>query len=116
MKIRLNKKPRKFTVGIKKITLKDFGKIYLNNDEQLTFLKEKSEYDIVKKSWGYYATPSVNKRLKKFNFRTFLTKNTTKLIFIMLVHKEKMREFKTYLKDEKIKIIKEITHGYHKHD
>ena len=58
----------------------------------------------------------MNKRLKKFNFRTFLTKNTKKLIFIMLVHKEKVREFKTYLKDEKIKIIKEITNGYHKHD
>ncbi len=116
MKIKLNKKPRKFKVGFKKITLKDFGKIYLNNDEQLTFSKNKSEYDIVKKNWGYYATPSVNKRLKKFHFRTFLTQNTNKLIFIMLVHKEKINGFKTYLKDEKIKIIKEITNGYYKHD
>lgn len=112
MKIKLNKKIRKFKVGIKKTILKDIGQIYLNNNEQLTFLKKKSEYDIVKKSWGYYATPSVNKRLKKFNFRTFLTQNTNKFVFVMLVHKEKINEFKTYLKGDKIKIIKEITNGY----
>jgi len=112
MKIKINKKARKFTVGIKKTTLKNFGKIYLNNNEQITFIKKKSEFDIVKKNWGYYATPSVNKRLKKFNFRTFLTKNSFKSIFIMIVHKEKIKEFKKYLNEDKIKIIKEITDGY----
>ena len=30
----------------------------------------------------------------------------------MIVHKKKMKEFKKYLKDDKIKIIKEITNGY----
>ena len=86
MKIKLNKKVRKFKVGIKETTLKDFGKIYLNNNEQLTFIKKKSEFDIVKKNWGYYATPSINKRLKRFNFRTFLTQNSHKFIFVMIVH------------------------------
>ena len=28
------------------------------------------EYDFVKKNWGYYATPSINSRLKIFNFNT----------------------------------------------
>ena len=50
----------------------------------------------------------MNKRLKKFHFRTFLTQNTNKLIFIMLVHKEKINGFKTYLKDEKKKLLKKL--------
>ena len=68
MKIKINKKVRKFKVGLSKIILKDLGKIYLNKNEQVTFVRKKSEFDIVKKNWGYYATPSVNKRLKKFKF------------------------------------------------
>ena len=65
-----NKKnpPRKFKVGIKKeITIKDCGTIELQNDEQVTFLTGKSaEYDVARKSWGFYATPSINGRLKNF--------------------------------------------------
>ena len=112
MKLKINKKSRKFKVGIKKTILKDMGKVYLNNNEQLTFINKKSEFDFVKKNWGYYATPSINKRLKNFNFRTFLTQNSLKNIFIMTVHKEKIKEFKKYIKEKKIKIIKELTNGY----
>ncbi len=112
MKIKKNKIARKFKVGITKITLKDLGKIYLNKNEQVTFIRKKSEFDIVKKSWGYYATPSINKRLKKFNFRTFITKNSQKSVYVMIVHKDKFKDFKKYLKGEKIKILKEITEGY----
>jgi len=111
MKIKINKKPRKFTVGLKSTILKDLGKIYLNNNEQLTFVKKKSQYDLVKKDWGYYATPSVNKRLKNFKFRTFITENSFKSIYIMIVHKEKIKNFRKYLRADKIKIIKEITNG-----
>ena len=111
MKIKINKKPRKFTVGHNNTILKDLGKIYLNNNEQLTFIKKKSQYDLVKKDWGYYATPSVNKRLKNFKFRTFITENSFKSIYIMIVHKEKIKNFRKYLRADKIKIIKEITNG-----
>lgn len=112
MKLKINKKPRKFKVGIKKTIIKNLGKVYLNNNEQLTFINKKSEFDFVRKNWGYYATPSINKRLKNFNFKTFLTQNYLKHIFIMTVHKEKIKEFKKYLKEDKIKIIKELTNGY----
>ena len=30
----------------------------------------------------------------------------------MIVHKDKLIDFKRYLKDEKVKIVKEITDGY----
>ena len=63
------RKNRKFTVGLSKIKLKDCGSIYLKKNNQVTFRYKKSEYDVCKKDWGYYATPSINGRLKKFNFR-----------------------------------------------
>lgn len=91
------------------IKIKDIGDIFLRNNEQLTFRNGKSEYDVAKKNWGYYATPSINNRLKKFKFRTFLVKNSINNIYIMLVHKNKMLQFRKYLKEEKNFIIKEFT-------
>ena len=41
MKIKINKKVRKFKVGLSKIILKDLGKIYLNKNEQVTFVRKK---------------------------------------------------------------------------
>ena len=113
----VNKKNKKFNTKSKlntQITL--IKKIYLKENQQITFIekfkKKIKEYDVVKKSWGYYATPSINKRLKKFNFRTYITKNFYNHINIMIVHKEKDKNFKKYLKIEKMKIVKEITNGY----
>jgi len=47
-----------------------------------------------------------------FKFRTFITKNSYDFIYVMIVHKEKIKEFKKYLKNDKIIIVKEITNGY----
>lgn len=110
MKFIKKKKSRKFKVN-NRIFLKDCGKIYLNSDEQVTFVRNKSEYEIVKKDWGYYATPSINNRLKNFNFRSFITQNLRNFIYINIVHKENFKSFKQYLKDEKMTIVKEITNG-----
>ena len=59
---------RNFKVGLNQsVTIKDCGSIRLENDEQVTFLTSKSaEYDVARKSWGFYATPSINGRLKDF--------------------------------------------------
>ena len=113
MRLIKKKIPRKFLVGYKKkIILKDCGQVHLNNNEQLTFLKNRSEFDVVKKNWGYYATPSVNKRLKNFNFRTFITQNFSKSIYIMIVHKEKIKEFKEYLRHDDMIVLQEIRLGF----
>ena len=49
------------------------GDISLSNNEQVTFVsKSNGRYDICKKSWGYYATPSINSRLKKEGFKYLL--------------------------------------------
>ena len=69
MKIKLNKSPRKFIVGMnkkKKIKLTDCGKIYLKPNEQISFVTQShSSHDVTRKKWGFYATQSINSRLKK---------------------------------------------------
>ena len=106
MKIKLNETPRVFTVGKdNKIEISDWGKIQLNFDEQITFVTESDkQYDVVAKSWGFYATPSVNKRLKNEGFKTALVKNEHGNYYIMVVDKEKLEDFKAYLEGEKNKI------------
>jgi hypothetical protein len=99
---------RRFNVGVKNdIKIKHIKNIYLNSNEQITFISKKNrEYDFVKKNWGYYATPSINGRLKKFNFITYLIKNKiTNKKFIFVVYKEKKHLLKKYLKKEKLEII-----------
>ena len=65
----VKKKLRKFKPSkYSDVVLKDCGKIILNNNEQVTFsdkYKQNNDYDVTKKDWGYYATPSINSRLKK---------------------------------------------------
>tara|TARA_B100000767_G_scaffold269330_1_gene290999 strand:- start:1589 stop:1942 length:354 start_codon:yes stop_codon:yes gene_type:complete len=114
MKIKIKKKPRKFKVNIgeNKIELSDTAKISLKKNEQVTFKYLNSEYDVAKKDWGYYATPSINGRLKKFGFRTFLTKNKFNKIYLFLVHKNKIKSFTKYCKEDNQQILFELTNGF----
>tara|TARA_Y100001970_G_scaffold53704_1_gene68065 strand:- start:7462 stop:7803 length:342 start_codon:yes stop_codon:yes gene_type:complete len=107
LKVHKKKKPRIFLVSKKnKIYLKDVGKINLENNENLTITSNnKKNYEICRKDWGYYATPSINERLKKNGFKTALVKQKKKY-FILLVDKRKIRSFNNYCKIESYKIIK----------
>ena len=107
MKIKTKSPPREYYVGTNKnITIKDCGTISLLDDEQITFLTStKAEYDICKKSWGFYATPSLNSRLLKFNFKTALVKNSKEQVYIMIVEKNKLSEFFEYLKNDKNELV-----------
>ena len=107
MKVKEKRTPREFIVGIDdQITIKDCGNIELENDEQITFTtKGGSEYDICRKEWGYYATPSINRRLKSFGFKTALVKNIHNHYFVMLVQKKLINKFINYIKMEKNEIV-----------
>ena len=98
--MKIKKKSRKFKVGKNNIIIKEVAKILLGNNEQVTFINKKTEYDIVRKNWGYYATPSINKRLKSKGFKTALVINKDKRIYLMLVEKRKVKVFNKYCKDE----------------
>lgn len=108
MKIDILKKKRKFRVGYNKnITLSHVADLDLKTDELVTFISnnKKEQYDVTKKSWGYYATPSVNDRLKNYKFKTAIVKNKNNQIYIMLIHSNKMILFKNYLKKEKCQVV-----------
>jgi hypothetical protein len=99
--------PRLFKVGFnRKITIADTGKIKLESNEQVTFITEESnEYDVVSKDWGFYATPSMNGRLKKFGFKTALVKNSFNKYYVMIVDINHMDSFNSYLIEEKQIVI-----------
>ncbi|MSR78080.1 MAG: hypothetical protein EXS63_07645 [Candidatus Omnitrophica bacterium] len=107
MKSEFHDQPRVFEVGLKhKIKMLDCGQLQLASDEQITFITEGgSEYDVARKSWGFYATPSLNNRLPKYGFRPVLVKSPQASFFIFLVEKNKEADFEIYLKSENHQII-----------
>ena len=107
MKVFLKKNPRKFYPrGDKKIKIIDMGDIELSPDEQITFIKKSgARIDFVSKSWGYYATPSINRRLKNENFKTAIVKNSSNNIYIMVVEISKLDLFINYCKAENQDIL-----------
>lgn len=102
----IKKKPRLYKVGINnKIVIKDYGKIKLSNNEQISFVGNSGLYDFCKKNWGFYSTPSINKRLKNNNFETYLVKNIYDDIYLWTVEKNKKKLFHKYLLEENHDII-----------
>ena len=77
MKIKNIYPARKFLVGKKKnIRIKEVAFLKLKNNEQVVFnCFYPKKYDFVKKNWGYYATPSINSRLKNQGFKTWHCEN-----------------------------------------
>lgn len=107
MKIDEINPPRQFHVGkVCEIVIDHCADVYLNENEQITFKTDKTEYDVVKKEWGYYASPSTNKRLKNHNLRTALAKNMkTGLYFILMVEEGKQDSFNQYMEQESMKVL-----------
>ena len=94
--------PRVFLVGnAEKFPMHDCGRLRLAPDEQVTLTTESgAEYDVARKDWGFYATPSINGRLSSFGFKTALVKNPSGRFFVLLVEQDKMAEFNAYMVSE----------------
>jgi len=107
--------PRTFLVGLQSIGLKHVANISLQPDEMVTFISNGSrEYDFTAKEWGYYATPSLSKRLKRFGMRAGLTRNIdTNHIFVVVVHDDKMSEWQKYMEDERQSLILWLDEIFH---
>ena len=100
--------PRRFAVGTAvKFDMKDCGTLALAPDEQVTFLTEGgAEYDIARKDWGFYATPSLNGRLEQFGLRGVLIKNRgTGRYFVLLVERGKEAAFDAYCGQENLAVV-----------
>lgn len=107
MKLDLKDEPRRFQPRKEKnIIISDFGKIHLEPDEMVSFVGSGGQdHDFVRKNWGFYATPSVNGRLKMEGFKTALVRNERHQIYIMVVEKEKINEFQKYCDDEAQEVL-----------
>ena len=107
MKIEVKQPPREYKVGLQKqITIKDCGSVHLDADEQLTFLTgDGHEYDFAAKDWGYYATPSVDGRLKSFGYKTAFVRNTMGKHYVMVVREDRMDSFQAYLDAESQQVV-----------
>lgn len=100
--------PRLFQVGnAVKFNMKDCGRIELEHDEQLTFATPAgAEYDVARKEWGFYATPSLNGRLEQFGLRAVLIRNRgTGRYFLLLVESGKEVLFDAYCQQENLAIV-----------
>jgi hypothetical protein len=107
MKFEPKNPPREFEVGYDvKGIIRDCGSMRLAADEQITFLTEDGgEYDLTRKEWGFYATPSLNGRLAGFNLRAVLVKNRVDRYFVLLVERGKEEAFERYVRQEPLKIV-----------
>ncbi len=104
MRIKLKKKPRKFT--FRGVTIKDLGKIYLKNNEMVSFVNTSGkECDFAQKSWGFYTCPSINGRLKNEGFKTALALNKDNRLYVLVVDENKINDFKKYIKSQKISLL-----------
>lgn len=106
MKFEEHKPPRTFEVGCDKTILKDCAHIELAPNEQVTFKTVSgTEYDMVRKSWGYYATPSLNGRLQGFGLRGVLVRNLNAKFYLLLVEKGEEERFQHYLDIEQLTVV-----------
>lgn len=102
MKIQTITPPRQFTTGRRKdVQMRDCAHIRLGPDEQVTLLTGAgAEYDVARKSWGFYATPSINGRLAGFGLRAALLRSTIGRYFLVLIEDGHEAEYAAYLRSE----------------
>lgn len=107
MKITTVDPPREYQCGFDiKRTIRDCARVELEADEQITLLADSgAEYDVVRKDFGFYATPSTNGRLARFGLRTAIARNRLGQLFILLVERGKEPLFDRYLGEEKMQLV-----------
>lgn len=97
--------PRRFLVGAKQdVQITHSADIELDADEQVTFVSEGTEYDVVGKSWGYYATPSLNRRLPAHGLNAVLVTNRNGDLYLLLVKEGREQEFEQYLDEHDLHV------------
>src|SRR5207247_1339429 len=100
--------PRQFEVSGRgvKLTLSDCGRVALEADEQVTFITASGgEYDVARKDWGFYATPSTNGRLKSFGLRAALVLSGFGKLFVVLVEAGKEDAFLAYVEADRQRVL-----------
>jgi SAM-dependent methyltransferase len=108
MKFNERHPPRAFTVGRPEnsLTLYDCGSVTLEPDEQITLVTaDGKEADVTRKAWGYYLTPSLNRRLRRFNLRVGLVKSYDGTFFVWMVEEGKEEKMLAYAAEHGISFL-----------
>jgi len=113
MKFSPKNPPRRFEVGHDvRFELQDCGTAYMQPDEQITFVTESgSEYDVVRKDWGFYATPSLNARLPQCGLHGALVVNhASRRYYVLLVENGKEEQFADYCSRVRLRVVAWLDH------
>lgn len=108
MELREKTPPREFNVGRPEnpITIRDCGELWLEPNEMVTMMSPDGlRHDFTAKNWGFYATPSVNGRLKSEGFKTALVRNLKGYVYVMCVAKSSIEEFEAYCRHEQQSVL-----------
>lgn len=107
MKFEPRDPPRAFSVGPEgQLVMRDCGTVHLAADEQVTFVTSQgAQYDVARKEWGFYATPSLNGRLTAFGLRTCLACNSAGRYFVLLVERGQEAAFAQYAACETLRVV-----------
>ena len=108
MKINERTPPRIFKVGHdQSIEIAHCADIELASDEQITLVTPSgTEFDVVRKSWGYYATPSLNRRLCNHGLRAVLVKGQRLGgVYLLLVERGHEDDFYHYVREDALTIV-----------
>lgn len=88
------------------IAISDCGDVQLAPDEQVTLVTEAGKrMDVAAKDFGFYATPSVNGRLKSEGFKTALVRNGRGQVYVMVVDTDRMDAFARYCEAERQTVL-----------
>ena len=107
MKFSIDTEPRRFLVGRVGVELSHVADLRLDPNEVVTFVSGLDrEYDVTAKDWGYYATPSVGGRLRRFGMRAGLMRNVeTRQVFVVIVFDDRLDAWQAYLDEENEELI-----------
>ena len=107
MKLEIKDPPRRFPVGLKEITLAHVADMALEPDEMVTLSDGAGrELDVTRKDWGWYATPSLGGRLRRFGLRAAIMRNVdTRQCFVVLIEEGREADWRRYMADERQELV-----------
>lgn len=107
MRLEIFDEARRFSVGLREVELSHVASLALESDEMVTFVSEGGrEYDVTLKEWGYYATPSVGGRLRRFGMRAALMRNVDSgQSFVVLVFNDRLAAWQQYMESENEELV-----------
>ena len=106
MQVRAMDPPRRFAVGHRGVVISHVAKITLESEEQVSLMSDSgAEWDVVRKDWGYYATPSLNGRLREHRLRAVLVRSAAQRLYLLLVERGEEAAFEVYRDDESLEIV-----------